>query len=198
MFIGHLPAGYLAARYLWCRCEALRGVEWKYLVAAALLGSVFPDLDWFYFYFVDHRRHHHHTYWTHLPIFWAVAIPIALLLLRATRTPRAFALAAIFGGSAFVHLLFCWRSRCWPLQHTSMCAAAIPCRGRVELPADGTRDERLVLPRIPPAVRYFLTSAATCIRTILSGFFTTPFSAGSPFLILSTYSMPLTTVPNTV
>jgi inner membrane protein len=105
MFIGHLPAGYLAARYLWCRCEALRGVEWKYIVAAALLGSVFPDLDWFYFYFVDHRRHHHHTYWTHLPIFWVLAVPIALLSLRATRTPRAFALAAIFGGSAFVHLL---------------------------------------------------------------------------------------------
>jgi inner membrane protein len=135
MFIGHLPAGYLAACYLWCRCEALRGVEWKYLVAAALLGSVFPDLDWFYFYFVDHRRHHHHTYWTHLPIFWVLAIPIALLPLRAARTPRAFALAAIFGGSAFVHLLLdsivgqIW----WPYPWGGRAVLAV--RGQRRLPA---------------------------------------------------------------
>jgi inner membrane protein len=83
----------------------LRSLEWKPLVATALLGSVFPDLDWFYFYFVDHRRHHHHTYWTHLPIFWTLAIPIALLLLRVARTRRAFTLTAVFGGGAFLHLL---------------------------------------------------------------------------------------------
>src|SRR5262249_39975195 len=41
-------------------------------------------------------------------------------------------------------------------------------------------------------------SAATCMRTMRSGFCTAPFWDGDPFLILSTASMPDTTSPTTV
>lgn len=40
-------------------------------MAAAMLGSVVPDLDMVYFHFVDGGRTHHHAYVTHWPLFWA-------------------------------------------------------------------------------------------------------------------------------
>ncbi|VTR68827.1 hypothetical protein DESC_720205 [Desulfosarcina cetonica] len=36
-----------------------------------------------YFYIFDHRQHHHHTYWTHIPLYWAIVLVFPFLLLRA-------------------------------------------------------------------------------------------------------------------
>src|SRR5918993_3579835 len=52
--------------------------------------------------------------------------------------------------------------------------------------------------RRPGMTERYLASAASCILTILSGLVTWPLRAASPFLTLSTTSMPDTTSPNRV
>lgn len=79
MFIGHLPGGYLAARALWRKGQ-------KHLIIATLIGSVLPDIDMLWFYFVDHGSTHHHTYITHRPAVWAAIALIGLALRKPVIT----------------------------------------------------------------------------------------------------------------
>lgn len=65
MFIAHLPAGYLLARAV-----TRRRPDRRALVVTALLASVLPDLDLFWFYLVDQRQTVHHAYVFHWPLFW--------------------------------------------------------------------------------------------------------------------------------
>ena len=92
MIIGHLPAGYLLGR-AFSRLRFVEDVRPRDLVAASMLGSVFPDLDMIYFHLVDHGRTHHHLYWTHLPSIW-IALSSAILFAGAVasrlRPPPAF------------------------------------------------------------------------------------------------------------
>jgi len=69
MIVGHLPAGYLAAR-------ALEGTVTRDVVIwwAMLAGAVVPDLDMLWFIFVDQGKVHHHTYLTHDPALWAAIL----------------------------------------------------------------------------------------------------------------------------
>ncbi len=69
MFIAHLPAGYLATRYV-LRGTQVKPGAWKSYVSFAMVCSVLPDFDLSYFYLIDGRQHEHHDYWTHLPLFW--------------------------------------------------------------------------------------------------------------------------------
>ncbi|MFT5631565.1 MAG: inner membrane protein [Gammaproteobacteria bacterium] len=69
MFIGHLPGGYLVARTLWRDTP-------RAIMVAALIGSVLPDIDLLWFYFVDQRAVHHHEYITHRPAVWAALAAI--------------------------------------------------------------------------------------------------------------------------
>lgn len=105
MIIGHIPAGYLMSRLLPRISVAVRALKQKPVIWAALVGSVFPDFDLLYFYLLDERQHHHHTYWTHLPIFWIVVLPLALLVLRAVRKTTAYALTLVFGCNVLLHLV---------------------------------------------------------------------------------------------
>lgn len=73
MLIGHLPAGYLAARL-----SGVRGA----LFAGMIVGAVLPDIDMLWFHLVDHRAVHHHAYLTHRPLVWAVALLTGLALRR--------------------------------------------------------------------------------------------------------------------
>lgn len=52
MFIAHAPAGYLLSR----AHPSLR----KYAMWI-VLGSVFPDIDMFYFYLISDGTAHHHS-----------------------------------------------------------------------------------------------------------------------------------------
>jgi inner membrane protein len=96
MILAHLPAGYLTARAV--------GVRRDPVVAAALIGSVAPDLDLSWFYLVDHRQVLHHLYWTHAPGFWAVIALVVLVWIRSAR-PALFTLTAVFFASVFIHLV---------------------------------------------------------------------------------------------
>lgn len=93
MLTAHLPSGYCLAK-----SSGLTG----WVFAAAVVGAVFPDLDMFFFYFVDHRSVHHHRYWVHIPFFWLMVAGLVLPLLWRSRY-RASALA--FFAGILLHLL---------------------------------------------------------------------------------------------
>lgn len=104
MFVAHLPVGYLSARALPARWQD-RGT-----LGAALLGSVFPDVDLLYFYWPlewggGGRQVHHHAYWTHIPFFWLAALLAVPPVLYAWRRDRAALLSLLFLGNGVVHLV---------------------------------------------------------------------------------------------
>ena len=72
MIVGHLPAGYLAASSL------SRILPARALFFGVVLGSVLPDLDLLWFYFVDGGSTHHHGYLFHRPIVWALVLAVGL------------------------------------------------------------------------------------------------------------------------
>lgn len=103
MFIAHLPAGYITAKLLFPRLTT-PFASYQAFLFCSVVGAIFPDIDMFYFYLIDHKQHHHHSYVTHFPIVWG-----ALLLLScgwfywASKRKNAL-LAVIFCLSAFIHL----------------------------------------------------------------------------------------------
>lgn len=104
MIIGHLPAGYLLTRWFSTRAP-LRACNSNVLMAAGLLGSVFPDFDMLYFYLVDHRQTHHHLYWTHWPVFWVAVLAISAVVLIALKRRAWLLIAGVFVTNVFVHLM---------------------------------------------------------------------------------------------
>jgi len=104
MIIGHLPAGYLVAKAFAGRLVA-GGRNTAIFVCAALLGSIFPDIDWLYFFWIDHQHHHHHTYWTHYPIVWAALTLGCAAWMRLRKDSALAPLGFIFALNGFVHLL---------------------------------------------------------------------------------------------
>jgi LexA-binding, inner membrane-associated putative hydrolase len=103
MFFGHLPAGYLCTTWLLKRCEVAPR-DRKILLFLGLLGSVAPDLDMFYCYFVDHRQHWHHTYFSHWPSFWLCMIVLSAVTGWVTRERMWAYGGALLSINALCHL----------------------------------------------------------------------------------------------
>lgn len=101
MFIAHLPAGYIGACLL---TQASAEARRRDLFAPFVVGSIFPDVDMFYFYLIDHGRHLHHQYWTHLPVFWLACLAALLLSALLARTSRIAVIGSSFVGGVFLHL----------------------------------------------------------------------------------------------
>ena len=99
MFIGHLPAGYLLTKGLQARFRTAR------YLALGLVAGVLPDADIPYFYLVDRGRHLHHGYWIHIPFWWLVAAAVAFAAAALSRKRAYLAVASIFFGNVFLHLL---------------------------------------------------------------------------------------------
>jgi inner membrane protein len=74
MFLGHIPAGYLVSySIIQLRKDPnLSAHNTNKLLFIGLIAAVFPDIDLFYFYFIDNRQHLHHSYWTHIPFYWVI------------------------------------------------------------------------------------------------------------------------------
>ncbi|MBU2574367.1 MAG: metal-dependent hydrolase [Elusimicrobia bacterium] len=99
MLIAHLPAGYVLAAKL-RKYSGNDACFWP-----VIIGSVFPDLDMLWFYFVDHGRVLHHRYLFHQPVYWALTGVIALVVLAAAKKSReAIRLSWLLTG-ALLHLL---------------------------------------------------------------------------------------------
>ena len=116
MITAHLPSGYVLAR----------SAKWSGAVmAAALVGAVWPDLDLLFFYFVDNRAFHHHRYWVHVPAF---ALGVSAVLWAFAGRFRPLALA--FGAGWCLHILLdapvggiMWL---WPLSDRLMVLVEVP------------------------------------------------------------------------
>ena len=93
MLTAHLPSGYVLAR--------LVGRPAPLVLAAALSGSMVPDLDMLWFHFVDNGAIHHHRYWPHIPLIWfGIALVSLALLLRTHYLTAGLA----FFAAIFLHL----------------------------------------------------------------------------------------------
>ncbi len=102
MIIAHLPLGYLLSKAT-AKISNPR-LNLKLFMAVGLLGSICPDFDMFYFYFIDNRLHHHHDYWTHIPLFW---YGVFLLLAGIVKWlyPKYLPLLIVFGVNIMAHLV---------------------------------------------------------------------------------------------
>lgn len=108
MFIAHLPAGYLIARFVSSRL----GVEaTPRLMIAGMAGGIFPDIDLIYGALADGGRIHHHQYWTHLPMLWLALSIAATFLCRRFQSDRL--LAGRFGGRFHKHQIFVFLLGVW-------------------------------------------------------------------------------------
>lgn len=96
MLIAHLPAGYLLAR------SFIRNSRKKSIFVAALLGSIFPDLDMLWFHLIDNRQTHHHEYITHWPMLYFGIALFAVLLWKTNQ--RAVILVLAFCVGALLHM----------------------------------------------------------------------------------------------
>lgn len=96
MLTAHLPSGYVLAHGVRCNTP--------WLLPAALIGAVLPDLDMIWFHLVDQRSIHHHRYWVHIPLFWAL-VAIVILPGLAVWARRYLAVGLVFFAAIFLHLL---------------------------------------------------------------------------------------------
>ena len=91
MITAHIPSGFVLGRsFGW------RGT----LLVAAIIGATWPDLDLFFFYFVDGRAFHHHRYWVHAPAF-ALVVSVGIWAVAG----RYRSLAIAFGAGWMLHLV---------------------------------------------------------------------------------------------
>jgi len=95
MITAHLPSGYVLSRF--------RGWSGP-VMAAAVLGAVWPDIDLLFFYLVDNRAFHHHRYWVHAPAF---ALVVSLALIAAVRllAPQMLHVSIAFATGWGLHIL---------------------------------------------------------------------------------------------
>ena len=71
MFIGHLPAGYLATHGILKLVKIDKSdVIYRRLMWTGLIAAIAPYFDLIYFYLIDNRQTLHHHYFTHTPYFW--------------------------------------------------------------------------------------------------------------------------------
>jgi inner membrane protein len=99
MLITHLPACFVLGTLARDVRPGTRAV-----MPAALLGSIAPDLDMFYFYLVDGQQTHHHSFITHWPLFWVALGCVVLPLVKWLR-PRFASAAAVFFFAAMIHMV---------------------------------------------------------------------------------------------
>jgi inner membrane protein len=105
MFIAHFPAGYLGACAIEsCLPSSISISVRRKIFRAFVLGSILPDLDMFYFYWIDRQQHLHHEYWTHLPIFWLAVYGVVLAQSRLSQHPNRAIVATAFLAGIFLHL----------------------------------------------------------------------------------------------
>ena len=130
--MAHIPAGYIASKFLLSRFH-LEPSKTKWLLLLGLLGSVSPDLDMFYFYLIDNRQHAHHSYWTHIPFYWISLLTICYIVAAIFKSRFLVATATVFIGCVLLHLsldTFAGSGIKWlhPFQNLNFNIFSIPAR----------------------------------------------------------------------
>lgn len=98
MFIGHLPAGYILTKKLQNK------LNFKKYLWVGLVASVFPDLDIFYFYFIDNKQTLHHEYWIHLPFYWLLIACVVFVIIKIIDKKEYLIGFYLFFSNILVHL----------------------------------------------------------------------------------------------
>lgn len=106
MFFGHLPAGFLLSH---CAFKKATKSRFKNRTVAlyfvpGLLGSILPDFDLAYAWFVDPLKQNHHHYWTHIPIFWILIWLGFGLIAWLFKKRGVFLATTILVSNALLHL----------------------------------------------------------------------------------------------
>ncbi len=104
MIIGHLPAGYILGRWIADRGFVVTPSSCL-VVVVSMLGAIAPDIDMFYFYFVDQRQTHHHTYLSHIPLFWVSLFLVGVAWRWFNRSGATRSLLAVFASGGLLHLV---------------------------------------------------------------------------------------------
>ena len=132
MFIGHLPASYLATSVVLDR-NGVAGGQRRRLLALGLAAGIAPDFDLPYFYLVDQQRHLHHSYFPHLPAFWLAVLALSSAVLWLAHSRKAsWLVLGVIGLNVTLHLILDsvaggirWL---WPLSHAEFRLVAVPAR----------------------------------------------------------------------
>ncbi len=98
MFVAHLPAGYVLTKKLQNRWQM------KSYLLFGLIGSLFPDVDIFYFYLIDGRQTLHHEYWIHIPFYWLVIAIVTHVIIHLFGKKQYHFAALFFFVGIFSHL----------------------------------------------------------------------------------------------
>lgn len=99
MFIAHIPAGYLCTKLIQKKYSQVKGLY------IGILGSIFPDLDMFVFYFIDKKQFNHHLYATHIPFFYILIWMILNLIVKLKKWNQYSFLLHLFFINSLFHLL---------------------------------------------------------------------------------------------
>ena len=106
MFIAHAPAGYVLTSFLLkSYSDEFSAKVFKRLFYVGIIASVFPDLDLFYFYFIDRRQHLHHSYWIHIPFYWLLIVVCWAVATYSFKSKGMFVAGGIVGANIFLHLV---------------------------------------------------------------------------------------------
>ena len=99
MLSAHLPSGYLLGKAF------AKNRQGRFILLAALIGAVIPDIDMLYFHFVDFGRTHHHMFITHWPFAWLALCTPVILLTHFIKRPQARNVALAFLTAVMLHML---------------------------------------------------------------------------------------------
>ena len=103
MTFAHLPAGYITCRLLYNQFKH-RIDSWNCYLLWGLLGSVAPDFDHLYFWFIN-REQDQHLNFSHYPLFWVLLLIFSafwFVIDRKSQNPVS-AFMVSFGG--FIHMI---------------------------------------------------------------------------------------------
>jgi LexA-binding, inner membrane-associated putative hydrolase len=103
VFVAHLPAGYIASKLLYRRCNPFE-ISYPAFMLAGMLGSIVPDIDLAWFYLVDQRQHNHHSYFTHYPSFWLALLAVSCAWYGEAERRGNAALWCNFALNGFIHM----------------------------------------------------------------------------------------------
>jgi len=103
MFVAHLPAGYIASKLLFRRCDPME-ISYPAFMLAGMLGAIAPDFDLAWFYLIDQRQTDHHGYFTHYPAFWLSLLAVSWVWYGEAERRGSVALWCNFSLNGFLHL----------------------------------------------------------------------------------------------
>jgi len=106
LFIGHIPAGYISTKTVFqiLPHRYIENIRIQFAMFWGIFGSIFPDLDMFYFYLIDKKQHLHHGYWTHIPFYWLSIILLIFLIFIACGKRSQIIYLFVFSLNIFIHL----------------------------------------------------------------------------------------------